>query len=630
MTVAAAVVATDVSFTHAETRQLPSYEDVTLPSDSAAVSPLDISLLPFLDSATVSGTTRIVYETAVEKDRRGLSRFIHRTIFVNPDARTRRNPLVVDERSLLRRFDGKTINSISYQRHDIFEDRRNTLRRIAGAVHIRTAQSALERDMLLREGQAFDTEIATTSNRIIRSRPYIADSWLDVHLNAEDTTRVDVILVTHDNWTIGVEAIGFSGQRALVSIYDYNFLGSGNRVGADMHFNYRDLNYLHTVMRYDNPNFLGTFYTANLKAGQDFDNAYANVAIYKGFILPTDYELGASFIHDRFTRFRVLNPGEIDYKQVSMSAFNLWGGMSWSMPRFGSSFYATTHYADRKFPERPDDTSPRVHPLFHNRREILFGAGFYRERFYSSTMIYGYGFQEDIPTGHRFELTGGYSWQEMGDFWYAGATMRQGWLTPIGYLFGEGTIGSYINVDDRQWWLSTLNIKGLWFSNLWDMGRSRLRQFVTLRYTHGWNRGEGAGSYVRFWKDIRPMTFNTYAAGSNRLLVNTETVVFTPLQPFGFRIAMFGFADAGWIGYNNNPFQNEFFSSFGIGVRLRNERLVFNAIQIRLGLVANARGMVRNQIFRSSTQQRMEQHRFIPTRPEATVFEWPMTDVYER
>ena len=58
------------------------------------------------------------------------------------------------------------------------------------------------------------------------------------------------------------------------------------------------------------------------------------------------------------------------------------------------------------------------------------------------------------------------------------------------------------------------------------------------------------------------------------MILNTETVVFTPYQPLGFRIAVFGFADFGLIGYSPNIFKNDFFTSFGLGVRLRNERLV--------------------------------------------------------
>lgn len=39
------------------------------------------------------------------------------------------------------------------------------------------------------------------------------------------------------------------------------------------------------------------------------------------------------------------------------------------------------------------------------------------------------------------------------------------------------------------------------------------------------------------------------------MIINTETVVFTPYQPLGFRIAFFGFADFGLLGYSPNIFK---------------------------------------------------------------------------
>ena len=109
--------------------------------------------------------------------------------------------------------------------------------------------------------------------------------------------------------------------------------------------------------------------------------------------------------------------------------------------------------------------------------------------------------------------------------------------------------------------------------------------------------------------------------GTNRMILNTETVLFSPYHPLGFRIAFFGFADFGLIGYSPNIFKNEFYTSLGIGVRLRNERLVFNTIQIRLGIAFGKPGLVESEYFRLSNATRLEQWRYRPTRPEIVTFE---------
>ena len=81
------------------------------------------------------------------------------------------------------------------------------------------------------------------------------------------------------------------------------------------------------------------------------------------------------------------------------------------------------------------------------------------------------------------------------------------------------------------------------------------------------------------------------------------------------------FLDMGLIGYSPNIFKNDFFTSFGLGIRLKNERLIFSAIQLRLGVAFGKRGLVESEYYRISSQTRLEQYRYRPTRPEIVGFQ---------
>lgn len=595
--------------------QPPTTHTDTIPTHRTTLTSTDT--IPLRDTAVMTpDTTR-----SDTLKRRWFGGMIRRILLVDKRKDSKRSAQVIDEAELLSRFDGKQIRSITYDRHDVFEDKSTWFRSLANGMHMRTVESALERDLLFRRGDRFDSETAVTSSQLIVGRPYISDAWLDVKLNPNDTTQVDVTLVTYDNWTIGLAAAGRSGSRAMIDIYDYNFLGMGNRVGTKTHFRYKNPKYQGNVFDYENLNLFGTFYTAMFKLGRDSENTYTDFMVGKNFILPSDYEAGISYHNDKFSRLEVVAADTLEYHAVNKRAFNIWGGWSHFIPSRGASFYLTSHALSARFPHRPEDTAARVNPLFHNRNEVLFGTGLYWERFYTTTMIYGYGRQEYIASGEKLQLTGGYSWQEFGDYWYAGISFAKGGFIKHGYIRGEASIGSYVGAGTGKLWQSALNLRGGWFSNLLKAGRSNVRLFLNLRYTQGWNRGEGAGSLVRFSKQIRPTSFDFYAAGSNRLLIATQTVVFTPFKPLGFNIALFGFADAGWIGNSGNPFRNEFYSTFGIGVRFRSERLVFGALQFRLGLAVSKKGFIHNDVVGLSTEQRMIPYRFIPTRPEAVPFE---------
>ena len=104
------------------------------------------------------------------------------------------------------------------------------------------------------------------------------------------------------------------------------------------------------------------------------------------------------------------------------------------------------------------------------------------------------------------------------------------------------------------------------------------------------------------------------------MVLNTETVMFTPIQPWGFRFAFFGFLDAGTLGYSANPFRNDGFASFGLGLRIKNERLIFGTLQIRLGVAFGKNGWVDSDYFSLSNTKHFDEYRFRPTRPEIVGF----------
>ena len=371
------------------------------------------------------------------------------------------------------------------------------------------------------------------------------------------------------------------------------------------------------MVEYEIPNLLGTFYTADLTAGRDFYNSTFEVGMRREFLRPTDYELGISYSNNQSKRYMIA----ADTSQlVKLRNFDAWGGYSHYLPSLRSSIYLTGRYNFRDYSLRPE-VRPDFNPALHNQEVFLMGTGFYRERFYTANMMYGFGTREYLATGYKAEVVSGYSWGEFEDNLYLGLTYQTGGFRSIGYIMGGFTLGSYINLQNGMWRRSAVDIDLRWFSNLFMFRRSRIRQFLSLNYTQGWNRLSGSDECIRFTDENGLQALKEHLTGTNRMILNTETVLFTPYQPLGFRIALFGFADFGLLGYSPNIFKNEFYTSFGLGIRLRNERLVFNTIQIRLGLALGKPGLVESEYFRLSNSTRIEQYRYRPTRPEIVPFE---------
>ena len=559
-----------------------------------------------------------LYDSIESKtSRRAIPRMLYRMIFVKPVLDTTSNGQVLDETKQLAPFTGKTIGEITIDRKQVFDSGGNWLERTANKTHMLTRERVIRRDLLFKPGEELDPQLIVRTKQLLRSRDYIADIEIDVKPDSIDSTRVNLRITTCDSWTISADGALHSEGRTMVGLSDANILGTGNSLKVMTNFSRNDFSYGGNMVEYEIPNVLGTFYTANFNAGRSFYSSTLDLGLRKEFIRPTDYEIGLTYNDIKDKRYMIEQDTSLLVKERNLDA---WGGYSHFLRKIGSSIYLTGRYNYSRVSRRPE-VGPRYNPALHDQDALLVGLGLYREKFYSANMIYGFGRREYLAAGYKAEVTSGYTWGEFSDAVYFGVTCEAGGFCPIGYIMGGATLGSYIDPDNKMWHRSAVDVDLRWFSNLFLFRRSRIRQFLTLNYTQGWNRWEGSDESIRFTSTNGLQALKEYAIGTNRMILNTETVVFTPYQPLGFRIAVFGFADFGLLGYSPNIFKNNFFTSFGFGVRLRNERLVFNTVQIRLGIAFGKHGLVDCEYFRLSNPTSLEQYRYRPTRPEIVDFE---------
>lgn len=587
-------------------------------SDSLARSVVQEIPTDTLNTRVTEYNQRLYDSIAAKTSRRAVPHMLYRWFFVRPVLDTTSSGRVVDESRIYAPYAGRTIDTIRIERRKVFDrDSLPWIERAGNSIHVMTRERVIRRDLLFREGDAIDPELLVRNQQLLRSRDYISDAGIELVPVAGDSTRVEVIVRTRDSWTISADMGLHSSGRTMFGVSDANILGTGNLLNIKTHFDRRNFDYGGNIFEYRIPNVLGSFYRAEFSAGRAFYTSELKVGLRKDFIKPTDYEVGVTYNDLKTDYYRI----DLDTTTLVKSAsLDVWAGRSRFLPRIRSSIFFTGRYGYTKYSKRPE-VAPDLNPAFHNTDNLLFGLGLYRERFLSANMVYGFGTREYLATGYKAELVGGYSWGEFNEDLYMGFSYKAGGFTRVGYLMGGYTIGSFIDPHTGTWSRSAIDVDLRWFSNLFLFRRNRIRQFLGINYTHGWNRLKGSDESIRFTRTNGLQALEEHAAGINRAVLNTETVVFTPYQPFGFRIALFGFADFGLLGYSPNLFKNEFFTSFGFGIRIRNERLIFKAIQLRLGIAFGKHGLAESQYFRISNQTRLEQYRYLPARPEIVRFQ---------
>lgn len=570
-----------------------------------------------LDTRVTERNQRLYDSIESKTSRRAVPRLLYKLLFVKPRLDTTASGRVLDETRALARYTGKTIGEIRIERGQVFSPDGNWLERTGNKLHTLTRERIIRRDLLFKAGDRFDPDQVVRSQQLLRSRPYISDANVTVVTDSLDSTRVDLVLRTRDSWTISVDGGLRSEGRTMVGISDANIFGTGNRLKVETNFSRNDFSYGGNMVEYAMPNIFGSFYSAEFEAGRNFYEETLRLGLVKEFLKPTDYEVGLTYSDLRSKYYMI----EQDTSAiVKVRNLDVWAGRARYIKPLRSSLFLTARYNYARFSERPD-VYYGLNPALHDHDALLTGVGLYREKFLTANMVYGFGIKEYLATGYKAELVTGYTWGEFSDALYLGMEYKTGGFRSIGYIMGGFTLGSYIDHTSGMWSRSAVDIDLRWFSNLFIFRRNRIRQFLSFNYTQGWNRELGNNESIRFTDRNGLQALDEYVTGTNRMVLNTETVVFAPFQPLGFRFAFFGFADFGLIGYSPNIFKNDFFTSFGLGLRLKNERLIFSEVQIRLGIAFGKNGSVASDYFRMSNGTRLEEYRYRPTRPEIVGFE---------
>jgi hypothetical protein len=222
-------------------------------------------------------------------------------------------------------------------------------------------------------------------------------------------------------------------------------------------------------------------------------------------------------------------------------------------------------------------------------RIYLASVAFSVQKYYKANLIYGYGRTEDIPDGGLFRITVGSEYNEFNqnrERKYVGAEASMGKIIKgFGYLYGSAGFATFSNGQQPKCGLLALNMN--YFSDLFIIGRSRLRNFIYMDYTRGFDRNtdESLG-YIETngFTGFR----NDSVYGKQRLSLSLESVLFSPVNVVGFRFAFFGFTDFAFLSGSNEVIgNNHSLACIGLGIRIRNDNMVFNTFQLRFSFYPN-------------------------------------------
>lgn len=559
------------------------------------------------------------YDTLANKQYKNpISRFLARSLVRSGNLYDEGRPILNyrANRKYFENFSGKKISAIHIIQADIFAprdsaDKANFFQRFADNIHIKTRRKQLVQNLFFHVGDTINPYVMGIAEEYMRALPFLSTAYFVVTPDLQDSTGVNVNIFARDNWSLGGD-LKLSGTRKRIEINDRNFLGTTDEIKLT-YTSDKIINNPGFETSYTFRNLAGSFMDLTLKLGFGSGQNTGMIITERPFLLPTDQAWGVTVGHIYDREKQRLTDTSLYIDRFQLDA---WYGRSWCLNwNNGTNVYAAVTAEKENYLKRPEVTE-RYNPFYHNTKTVLISVGFSRRNYFQGNMIYGYGRTEDIPYGFRTEGVFGRQWSEKLDIReYIGVKGSWGNLIKDHYLSACFEAGTFLKGNKLQ--QSVIVGELSYFSPLTRIRTNFLRQFITLSMVMGFHRLEGEQEALRYERErsIRGLRTKGIHHGYNRLILSSETVVFTPLFLYNFRFAFFGFGDVGWLGNNNNFFDNKFTGSVGVGVRIRNERLIFNRIQIRVGVAFNRPKDVGYSNFSASYDTDFRQTAFQPDKP---------------
>jgi hypothetical protein len=526
-------------------------------------------------------------------------------------------------------YAGRPIRHIKIRQLDVFGPTildtsriaRSWIERTGNKMHFTSKQYLITNNLLFKEGDHVMPETLADNERILRGLPYLEDAFISVHSAGELNDSVDVVVITKDVWSkafnIQVKDV-YSGR---FQFWDRNIFGFGQELQNNLPWDSRKHQIVGYEGNYKINNIAGSFVNGNISYLNSFNTESVGLSLDRGFITPNTKYAGGFLIENMKTRTPFKEDTSLRDIPLKYTKYDSWIGRSFvinnhdgfSKLRQNVTFLARISH--ERFSERPTITENSYYQ-FQSKTLILGTISYERQSFFKSNLIYNFGRTEDIPVGAQLQLTAGIEDNEFFRRKYFSNSIKVGkFFGNFGYAMTSLAIGGFVNKSNKPE-QAVFQASTNYFSNIFTIRRFNFRQFVNLSYTRGINRFSNEHLTINNEYGIAGF-MNDSTFGNRRFNMHWETVSFTPWYIYDFRFVLFAFADHSWIKKNDGSlFGNWPYTGFGFGVRIRNERLVFNTIQIRFTFYPNIPPNSQKESFEMSGEPLLNPPSFAPKAPD--------------
>ncbi len=469
---------------------------------------------------------------------------------------------------------------------------------VSDALYTGTTSRTVLRNLFFETGDTLYPFLMADNERFLRELTYLQDARIIATVAADDTTAVDITIRWKDLFPFGGSAEIGSAKSMSLELNDDNLFGSGDRIQFRGLYDMDRRPDWGSGIEYTKRNLGGSF--LNMSVGYQTHAPTFNSgrreekAVYLKGDLPlvSPYHLftGGFELAQRTTMNSYLN--DSIYKSSFKYNFSVVDG--WMALNLGARKRLRNNFQTRRrkfiglrgvqrvFNDIPEEFKKNYNFYYSDLQAVIGSFSFFQQDYYRSNFIYGFGRNEDIPEGFNLSVLGGWVKRNQVARPYIGLDYQRDYFTSkknyINYILRFGTYYRDQQLEDisglasMEYFTRLRKMHGEWFN------RHFLSASVTQQLRTTFNEPLRLTSIF----GIPEIRTNNMRA-STRLTFNGESVFYNTRTYFGFRFAPFVFSNVSYLkSIGESIKQGDIFTSFGAGVRSRNENLVFGTMELKI------------------------------------------------
>ncbi len=503
------------------------------------------------------------------------------------------------------KYEGKRIRSIQIEQKHFGTSITNTsnlkkdaLTKFTDKLHNKTNENTIRKNLFIKEQELVDPLVIAYNEKWLRDLPYIQDARILASISTVDTNEVDIYIITKDIFPIGGSFNIRNANSYTASLSTNNANDGGNAFTLSHNFDKnREIN-AGWGFDYTNRNLQGSFTDITLGA-KSFSPNEANGDLSESTIyirgnrplLTPNSKWTWGFDWNNANNKNVFTSKWSDSLFNSTYNYNLKHFDAWigyqlfsnqiSLAANNMHYFVQVRFLENIFKQRPTDYLAQIDKNYQNIEAYLGSFTLFKQKIIRTQYLYGFGRNEDLPTGKSMVITSGNYRREQSSLPYVGIKLESyKLLSNENYRHGTLSAGSSYADGQLQDVRVIASIEQINKLRYLESGY-KYRSIINLSFTQTLKNKFNEALLISSSYGI-PQLNKERIYGGTRITANWESVWYNSRSFYGFRTSPFAFGNITYLRTVGQPIdKGDIYTSIGSGVRIRNENLIFGTIELR-------------------------------------------------